>query len=108
MKTSHYKRLPGRGWTWGGPSRVWLGEDHVLLVLNRVFLESYRRFFFNDIQAVLMRRTQTGKVFNIIWSLSALFFAVIALQLDEVAAIILWCIAAPFAVALLINIVLGP
>ena len=108
MTTPRYQRLPGRGATWSGPSRLWQGDDHILLVLTRGYLENYRRFFYNDIQAVIIRRTHTGKIWNAVWALIAVFFAFIALQLDGAAALTLWCVSAPFALALLINLALGP
>lgn len=108
MITPRYQRLPGRGATWSGPSRLWQGEDHILLVLTRGYTEAYRRFFFDDLQAVVIRRTQIGKIWNAIWALTATFFAFIALQLEGGAALTLWCLSAPFVVALLINLALGP
>ena len=108
MITPRYQRLPGRGVTWSGPSRLWQGEDHILLVLTRGYTESYRRFFFHDIQAVVIRRTHLGKIWNAVWALTATFFAFIALQLDGGAALTLWCLSAPFVIALLINLALGP
>lgn len=109
MTASPYKKLPGRGWTWSGPSRVWLGEDHVLLVLNRTFFESYRRFFLNDIQAVIVQRTHTGKTWTGVWATAFIFFSLIALAVDDrIAALVLAGLGVPFFVALIINIFLGP
>jgi len=109
MTTSRYKRLPGRGLTWGGPSRVWLGDDHVLLVLTRGYSETYRRFFFNDIQGVVVRRTHIGKIWNAVWASFLAFFGVLALVVNSgPGSIILACIAAPFGVALFVNMALGP
>jgi hypothetical protein len=109
MSKTGYQRLPGRGLTWTGPSRLWLGEDHVLLVLGRGFYESYRRFFLNDIQAILVRRTHTGKIWNAIGALGLLFFGSIAAVVpDPIARGILVSLAAPFALGLLINLILGP
>lgn len=109
MTASHYKRLPGRGLTWGGPSRVWLGDDHVLLVLTRGYSETYRRFFFSDIQGLIVRRTHLGKMWNAVWASFLVFFALLALLVnDNPGTLILACIAAPFGVALLVNLLLGP
>ena len=109
MTTSRYKRLPGRGITWGGPSRVWLGDDHVLLVLTRGYSETYRRFFFNDIQGVIVRRTHIGKIWNAVWASFFAFFGLLALIVnDNPGSMILACIAAPFGAALLVNLLLGP
>ncbi len=109
MSKTEYKRLPGRGLTWTGPSRLWLGTDHVLLVLGRGFFESYRRFFLNDIQAVIVRRTHTGKIWAALWIIGLLLFGSIAAVVsDPMGQGILLAIAAPFAVALIINLLLGP
>ena len=109
MNKTGYQRLPGHGLTWTGPSRVWLSEDHVLLVLGRGFYESYRRFFLNDIQAILVCRTHTGKMWNTIWALGLLFFGSIAAVVpDPIARGILLGLATPFALGLIINLILGP
>jgi hypothetical protein len=108
MTRSPYKKLAGRGLTWGGPSRVWLGEDHVLLVLTRGYVEAYRRFFFKDIQGFVVRQTQIGKIWNAVWAACVAFFGFLALALNDVGTIIMLCLAAPFAVGLLINVLLGP
>ncbi len=109
MSETSYQRLPGRGWTWTGPSRIWRGEDHLLLVLGRGFYENYRRFFLNDIQAVIVRRTHTGKTWNAIWLTGLLFFgAIAALVSDPTGRVILLVLATPFAVGLLANLIMGP
>lgn len=88
---------------------MWLGHDHVLLVLGRGFFESYRRFFFNDIQGVIVRRTHTGKTWAAIWIVGLVFFGTIAAAVnDNVAQAILLGLTAPFAVGLIINLILGP
>lgn len=48
-----YRQLPGtrRGFLFG--SSVWLGSDHLLLVNSARFRETYRRFYFRDIQAIV-------------------------------------------------------
>jgi len=49
-----YRRLPGkrRGILMG--SSVWLGPDHLLLVKSARFREDYKRFYFRDIQAIVV------------------------------------------------------
>ncbi len=61
-----YRRLPGRRWLTFGFSRggLWLGVDHLLLILNRGYSEEYRRFYYTDIQAIQIRQTMTGTVLN--------------------------------------------
>ena len=107
MNKSPYQKLPGRGMTWGGPSRVWLGADHVLLVLTRGYVEVYRRFFFSDVQAFVVQPTSVGKIWNGIWGGLAGVFILPALAVDDVARIVLFCLGAPFLIGLLINLALG-
>jgi hypothetical protein len=59
-----YRKLPGRGYGIGETSRLYLAEDHLLLVSAAGFHENYRRFYFRDIQAITLRKTITGAVFN--------------------------------------------
>ena len=37
--------------------RLWAASDHLLLVGSTMGFESYRRFYFRDIQALIVRRT---------------------------------------------------
>jgi hypothetical protein len=104
-----YQRLPGRGRTWTGPSSVWIAPDHVLLVLGHGFYESYRRFFLDDIQAVIVRRTHTGKIFNSLWTIGLVFFGSLAAVFpDQTGRTFFIALAAPFALGLIVNVLLGP
>jgi len=53
--------------------RLWLGEDHLLAVDATMTSEEYRRFYFRDIEAFVIRRTVRRQVMN--WLLG--FLAVI-------------------------------
>ena len=68
-----YQRLPGRGTLldgdkWYATSRamctVWLGRDHLLLVSRAGYTENYKRFYFRDIQAIIIRKTVTSLIGN--------------------------------------------
>ena len=61
-----YRRLPGRSGGFSGSSSLWQGPDHLLLVNSSVIGERYRRFFFADIQAIIMRQTARRFVINVI------------------------------------------
>ena len=106
--TSGYKRLPGRGSTLAGYHRMWLGDDHVLLVKSGTMNETYRRFFFADIQAITLRRTDFGKYLNGAFGFMFFVFALIALQVSGAGGIALWCLAAPFLLMLVTNLAQGP
>lgn len=67
-RQKEYVRLPGRRRLTAGFSRnsLWLGKDHLLHVINRGYTEDYRRFYYRDIQAILLRETNTGVFLTII------------------------------------------
>jgi hypothetical protein len=108
MNNPNYERLPGRGWSWTGPAHLWLANDHLLHVQSRTFMESYRRFFLRDIQGILVERTQTAQLWSAIWAAGVAFFGIMALIVGGTAAVVLLVIAAPFAIALIVNLALGP
>jgi hypothetical protein len=45
-------------------SRLWLADDHLLLATTTGYTEEYRRFYFADIQAIFIRKTNAGAVGN--------------------------------------------
>jgi hypothetical protein len=108
MNPPSYKRLSGRGRSWTGSSRLWLGPDHILAVYYQGYNETYKRFFFADVQAFVVRQTHTGKMWNGIWIMLAAVFGLFALSESGAAAMTLWCITAFFLFVLGINIAIGP
>ncbi len=76
-KQKIYQKLPGKTRNFfTGFHRVWQGRDHLLAVDNRGFSEDYKRFYYKDIQALVMRKTAWGKIVNAIFGLvlSGFFF----------------------------------
>ena len=63
-----YRRLPG---SWTARSSLWQGSDHLLHARRRAFSESYTRFFFRDIQAILFQQTSTWKILTAIFGVLA-------------------------------------
>ncbi len=43
--------------------RLWLGADHVLAVRTALFWEEYRRFYFRDIQALVLTEVENSGVY---------------------------------------------
>jgi len=62
-ETPKYKRLMGRSGL--SRQRVYLGDDHVLVV-DGFLTETYRRFYFRDIEAIMLRKTASGLIVFII------------------------------------------
>jgi len=78
-RIKEFIKLPGKRILTLGFARnsLWLGKDHLLHVINRGYTEEYRRFYYRDIQAILVRETSIGKTFSIILGIIAgvsLFF----------------------------------
>lgn len=51
-------------------SSLWLGEDHLLCVESNGYTETYKRFYFRDIQAITIRQTKRRLIWN--WILGVL------------------------------------
>ena len=76
-----YTRLPGRGLrkavfaVTATRCRLWLAADHLLAVDSTTASESYRRFYFRDIEAFVIRRTAGRQMWNWVLLLLALVTA---------------------------------
>jgi hypothetical protein len=120
MAKKQYKRLtrgyPRSGFSVAFASRVslWLGPDHLLQVDNAGYTETYKRFHFQDIQAVIVRKTRRHVVWNAILAglltLSLLVVIWFGFSPDgsTTAATVFGIIAFCFLLFLLINLALGP
>lgn len=49
-----------------GRVSLWLGSDHLLLVERSGFTETYKRFYFRDIQAITIQKTSRRTVWNVV------------------------------------------
>ncbi len=76
-----YVKLPGRGLRRVAVAisatrcRLWLATDHLLAVDFTVASEDYRRFYFRDIEAFVVRRTAGRQVWNWVFLVLALLTA---------------------------------
>ena len=107
-----YKRLPGRN-----PliirlffrCSLYIGNDHILAIYNKVFSEDYKRFYFSDIQAIISRKTQSGAAWNIVLAfLIACILPGALLPNDESLRLFFWILCGILLVMLAINILRGP
>ena len=64
-------------------SSLWLGKDHLLVVESNGYTERYRRFYFKDIQALIICKTKTGLIRAIILGALGLFFGLLAVALRD-------------------------
>src|SRR3954468_18478999 len=125
---SQYKRMPGKGSQLLIPApyvyllaiicplvllvrnqvRLWEGADHVLNVTNTGSTEQYKRFYFNEIQAVVLRRTPEWAVWNGVFATLMVMFGFFSGFANDIAARVgLGIPASVFMVALIANAILG-
>ena len=108
-KEKEYRKLPGtkKGFIIGRYT-LWQGVDHLLHVYSRVGVEDYKRFYFNDIQAIITRRTIVGKVQNGVLGLLLLLFTLPAILNDGGWSAFWAALAGVLLILLLINLYRGP
>ncbi len=91
----------------GGLSRLWLADDHLLLVRNEGLKESYRKFHFQDIQALVLAENKQRRNQSIISLLIILFFLVLAGLSGEVGRMVHLAIAFLTFIIFLVNWFMG-
>lgn len=90
-------------------SSLWLGSDHLLRIDTTGYTESYKRFYFRDIQAILFRKTTRWLIWAAIFGSCAAISALILLSSQE--AVVRWIfgsLAALFFLALALDVAGGP
>jgi len=115
---NEYHRLPGQGRRVEGSRLIsvsrsacslWLGGDHLLLVDRVGYAETYKRFYFRDIQAVTIRKTNNATTTSAVLGLMALVSFVWALNVANLPGrVTLWIIGGGFALITLLNLWRGP
>ena len=104
-----YQRLPGKKKSFLiGYHTLWQGADHLLSVYSRFGIEDYRRFYFTDIQSIIVHKTVSGKIQNLILGLFLAIFALMAFRLDSGLEIFGGIMAGCFLIFLSINWLRGP
>jgi len=90
-------------------SSLWLGKDHLLLVDTEGYTETYKRFYFRDIQAFILRKTVRMTVLLIITGLFVALFGFCALAIkDEVGKWVFGILTGVVAIPFLLNLFYGP
>jgi hypothetical protein len=108
-KDKEYQKLPGakKGFLIGRYT-LWQGVDHLLHIYSRVGVEDYKRFYFNDIQAIITRKTIIGNVQNIVLGFLLLVFTLPAILNDGGWSAFWAAFAGVLLILLLINLHRGP
>ncbi|MEW6364849.1 MAG: hypothetical protein AB1714_09445 [Acidobacteriota bacterium] len=104
-----YRRLPGVGRGMVRHTRLYLGRDHLLLVESAGYSEDYKRFYFQDIQAFVCRRTRRRSWWSAVLTIPIALGAAAIFASSEGALRVMWAVlGSPFVVALLVNLLRGP
>ncbi|MBI3882211.1 MAG: hypothetical protein HY301_19390 [Verrucomicrobia bacterium] len=121
-KDANFRRLKVGGLGPLGSASYWLAKDHLLVVEVISYSERYRRFYFRDLQAVIVQQTGARKGWNIGFGVALLIALVIALVLlpgalrggfpsggDDYGVIGIWsAIFLVLGLPLLVNTLRGP
>lgn len=62
-----------------GRYSLWLAEDHMVQVTRYAYTEEYRRFYYQDIEAVLVRRTDGQIIRCLVWGILGLILLMMGL-----------------------------
>lgn len=106
-----YERIRGKGRDnlfHGSTVRMFLGLDHLLQISTAEYRETYRRYYYRDIQAIVVRHSNYRLYANIIMgSIFVLLALAGSATLGNVISIVFYCLAAIMAVALIDSNVRG-
>ena len=92
---------------------LWLGPDHLLCVETNGYRETYKRFYFRDIQAIIIQHTKRRVIWNAILPtpLAGGLVGLLALwsagERNEVAIVLCLVFVGIFLLFLVINNILG-
>jgi hypothetical protein len=103
-----YRRLPGTGSGAFETVRLYQASDHLLQVSSSGYTETYRRFYFRDIQGFIVNESGKGRNWNGVWGILGSLCVIAAIQAGGPAAIVWWGIAGIFLLLLIINMAGGP
>ena len=109
MKPKIYRRASAGTISMFVRGRVYLGPDHLLEVQSFGYTETYRRYFFSDIQGFTVVKTQWSTVGNIALSLFGGFLVLAFLGATGGGSLLAPAIVAgSFGVLVGANVILGP
>lgn len=114
-KDPNYRRLKLGGAGLLGVSTLWLARDHLLVVEVSGYVEKYRRFYFRDIQAVIVQNTNVrlGWTIGLAVCLALSLLGLVSVKWDSSSpnpVLLGVCVAfmLGFGVPLMINLLRGP
>jgi glucose-6-phosphate-specific signal transduction histidine kinase len=110
-----YRKLPGRGVGLAGACFLYAGLDHLLLVSRTGYAETYKRFYYRDIQAIVLSLNRVQLVWSYVWGglllacvLGSVLVLTAASSIDRTDVAISLAVTAVVALPLVANLLLGP
>ena len=107
QKKRPYRKLQGLSFNIFSAPSLWIGPDHLLSVNAVLFQEQYQRFYYNDIQAIVMCRSNRHHAWTAIWCALALLSGLVAF-FSSSAGSVSGAFLVIFSAVLAANLVLGP
>lgn len=89
---------------------LWMGPDHLMIAQSSGYTEQYQRFQYSDIQAILARDSDRRMIWNVVWVVGSVISVIplISALLTHQTPIISSVFTGLFAVAITINLLMGP
>ena len=82
-----YRRLPGVKRSPIRKATLWLAADHILSIDSNRFTEDYKRYYFKDIQAIIVRQTTgttaIGKALDVAFAIALALLAFTAWRIPS-------------------------
>lgn len=108
-KEKIYRRLRGKRKGLIGIQTLWMGPDHLLLIDSKRVCEDYKRFYYEDIQGLVVQKTHRGKILNLLAGAGLFGLGLWAILMHGLAGTtILGSLAVLPLTGLLYNLFLGP
>ena len=104
-----YGKLTGKRRVFFNSSQLWIAHDHLLMSVSSGFGEEYRRYMFNDIQAIVVTELESRMAQQAVMGILSLAAFVLAVVIPQsVWAKVLWAIpASGLVTAVIVDIARG-
>ena len=87
---------------------LWMGKDHLLHIATGVFVEEYKRFYFRDIQSLMVQQSKSWILVNIILAVLVAGLIFLAMAFGELMQLISGILALIMVAILVVNFIRGP
>lgn len=103
----NYKRLCS-GWHLFYRYTLWMGRDHLLHIATGIFVEEYKRFYFRDIQSLIVHKSNSWLVWNFVLLFLAFVSALITGAFADIERMAAGIITILLILIVLISFIRGP